>query len=86
LIMRISLSSPDVPYGSTKRYGGPDDLCRHRGGIMSVKRKVIIPAILSLSTAGSILAGSTAVLLTTQAPAAVAATASAKSPDFLYHG
>lgn len=53
---------------------------------MSVTRKVIIPAILSLSTAGSILAGSTAVVLTSQAPATVAASASSMRPDFLYHG
>ena len=53
---------------------------------MSVKRKVILPALLSLSTAGSILAGSTAIVLTSSAPAAVAASASAARPDFLYHG
>lgn len=53
---------------------------------MSVKRNIIIPAILSLSTAGSILAGSTAVVLTSQAPVTVAASASAMKPAFLYHG
>lgn len=53
---------------------------------MPVKRNIIIPAILALSTAGSVLAGSAATVLVTQAPAAVAATASAKQPDFLYHG
>jgi hypothetical protein len=62
------------------------DLCKRRGGIMSVKRNIIIPAILSLSAAGSILAGSTATLLATQAPAAVTASAPAKAPAFVYHG
>jgi hypothetical protein len=53
---------------------------------MSVKRNIIIPAILSLSAAGSILAGSTATLLATQAPAAVTATAPVKAPAFVYRG
>jgi hypothetical protein len=53
---------------------------------MSVKRTIIIPAILSLSAAGSILAGSTATLLATQAPAAVTATAPVKAPAFVYRG
>jgi hypothetical protein len=53
---------------------------------MSVKRKVILPALLSLSTAGSILAGSTAIVLTSTAPAAVAASAAAARPAYLYHG
>jgi hypothetical protein len=52
---------------------------------MPVKRNIIIPAILALSTAGSVLAGS-ATILVTQAPAAVAATSTVKQPDFLYHG
>jgi hypothetical protein len=43
---------------------------------MPIKRTIIIPAILALSTAGSVLAG----------PAAVAATAAAKQPSFVYHG
>ena len=53
---------------------------------MPIKRTVIIPAILALSTAGSVMAGSAATLLATQAPAAVAATASAKAPNFVYRG
>ena len=61
------------------------DLCRRRGGIVSIKRNIIIPAILSLGTAGSILAGSTAVVLTSSAPAAVAASATHMRPDFIYH-
>ena len=52
---------------------------------MPIKRTIIIPAILALSTAGSVLAGSAAALAT-QAPAAVAATAAAKQPSFVYHG
>lgn len=51
-----------------------------------LKKKIIIPALLSLSTAGSILAGSTAIVLTSSAPAAVVASASTARPDFIYHG
>jgi hypothetical protein len=36
------------------------DLGRCPGGVMRVKRAIIIPAILALSVAGSILAGSSA--------------------------
>jgi hypothetical protein len=53
---------------------------------MSVNRKIIIPAILSLSTAGSILAGSAATVLAASAPATAAATASAAAPAFVYRG
>jgi len=53
---------------------------------MSIKRTIIIPTILALSTAGSILAGSAASLLATQAPSAAVITASAAKPDYLYHG
>jgi len=53
---------------------------------MSLKRNIIIPAILSLSTAGSILAGTTAVVLTSSAPAAVASSAHATRPLWIYEG
>jgi hypothetical protein len=53
---------------------------------MSVKRNVIIPAILTLSTAGSILAGSAATVLATSAPSAVAVSATTMKPAFVYHG
>ncbi len=52
---------------------------------MSIKRTIIIPAILTLSTAGSILAGTAATLAVTQAPA-VAATSSSMHPNFVYDG
>jgi hypothetical protein len=52
---------------------------------MQVKRKVIVPAILALSAAGSVLAGSTATLLATSAPV-VATTAGAKAPGYVLHG
>ena len=52
------------------------DLVRRHGEIMSLKRTIIIPAILTLSTAGSILAGTAATVAATQAPTAVVATAS----------
>ncbi len=54
---------------------------------MLLKRNIIIPAILMLSTAGSILAGTAATLVTTQAPAAVVATSSSSMhPNFVYDG
>ncbi len=54
---------------------------------MSVKRTIIIPAILTLSTAGSILAGTAATLAATQAPAAVVATSSSfVHPNYVYDG
>jgi len=52
---------------------------------MPIKR-AIISAILALSTAGSILAGSAVSLMATQAPSAVVATASSMRPDYLLHG
>jgi hypothetical protein len=61
------------------------DLCRSWGKIMTIKRISIIPAILALSTAGSILAGSAATVLATTAPAAVTATAAAR-PAHIFEG
>jgi hypothetical protein len=54
---------------------------------MSVKKSVIIPAILALGAAGSILTGSAASVAAAQAPTVhvVAATSSA-GPNFHYHG
>lgn len=48
-----------------------------------LKRK-LLPAILALSTMGSIAAGSAAVVMTSTAPAVVAASHEMK-PDFIYH-
>ena len=42
------------------------DLGKHRGGVMRIRRSVIVPAILALSAAGSILAGSAAPAVSTQ--------------------
>ena len=52
---------------------------------MSIKRTAIVPAILALSTAGSILAGTTATILATSAPATAAVAAAAK-PAHIYEG
>jgi hypothetical protein len=53
---------------------------------MRIRRSIIIPAILALSAAGSILAGS-AVATAAQAPGAhVAATASSARPDVYFDG
>ena len=53
---------------------------------MSVKRTIIIPVILTLSTAGSVLAGSAVSLATATTPTAVVAAASHAHPDYLYQG
>jgi hypothetical protein len=53
---------------------------------MSIKRTAILPAILALSTAGSIVAGTAASVLVSTAPAAVSAKAAKASPDYVYRG
>ena len=53
---------------------------------MRIRRTIIIPAIMALSVAGSVLAGSAVTLAASAAPSAAVATASAMHPDFLYHG
>lgn len=53
---------------------------------MRIRRTIIIPAIMALSAAGSVLVGSAATLAATAAPSAAVATATHMKPDFLYHG
>ncbi len=53
---------------------------------MPIKRTIIIRAILALSAAGSILAGSAVSMAATQASSAVVASAPSMHPDYLYHG
>ncbi len=54
---------------------------------MRIRRAVIIPAMLALGAAGSILAGSAAPVAAAQAPSAhVLAAASSASPNILYYG
>ena len=53
---------------------------------MPINRTLIIRAILALSAAGSILAGSAASVAATAAPSAVVASASSMRPDYGYHG
>jgi hypothetical protein len=48
---------------------------------MSIKRTIIIPAILTLSAAGSIAAASSTAVLASQTPIAAAAV-----PAYLHHG
>jgi hypothetical protein len=48
---------------------------------MRIKRAIIAPTILALSTAGSILAGSAVPLMTSSAPVVVAS-----APQMVYHG
>lgn len=53
---------------------------------MSIKRAIIIPAILTLSATGAILAGSAAPMIAAQAPGAqVLAASSSGNPHFYYH-
>lgn len=51
---------------------------------MSVKRTIIAPAILMLSAAGSVAAGTAATVATTAAPSAVVASAPHAQPAFFY--
>jgi len=61
------------------------DLGRCHGGIMRIRRAIIITAILALSTAGGILAGSAMPAIAAQATSAhVSVTASA--PLTVYYG
>jgi hypothetical protein len=54
---------------------------------MPIRRAIIIPAILALSAAGSILAGSAVPVVAAQAPAVhVLAAASSAHPDVFYNG
>jgi hypothetical protein len=53
---------------------------------MRMKRAVIVPAILAVSTAGSILAGSAVPVIAAQVPSAQVLAAGSVTPDFLFHG
>jgi hypothetical protein len=53
---------------------------------MPIRRTIIIPAILALSAAGSILAGSALPAVAAQAPAAHVVATSSLNPGFPYHG
>lgn len=53
---------------------------------MSIRRTIIVPAILALAAAGSILAGSAVPVAAAQAPSAHAlASASTATPDVLFY-
>ena len=51
-----------------------------------MKRTIILPALMALSAAGSVLAGSAVTMAATSAPSAAVATASYVHPDYLYNG
>jgi hypothetical protein len=53
---------------------------------MSVKRTIIVPAILTLSTAGSIVAGTAASVAISSASPAASTTVVAMAPAYLYRG
>ncbi len=52
---------------------------------MTIKRTIIIPAIMALSAVGSVLAGSAVTLAATSAPSAVVAAAPSVHPDTVYN-
>jgi len=54
-----------------------------RGGIMRIRRAIIVPAILTLGTTGSILATSAVPLMATQTSSAYVLAA---VPSYFYHG
>lgn len=69
--------------------GRPDraDLRKQYGGVMRIRRVLVIPSILALAVAGSALAGaeiSAAVVHTSTAPVQVSAVSI--SPNTFYHG
>src|ERR1700743_520602 len=81
LIMAISLGVQKSAIWLDEALRQATDHRKDRGGTMSIKRTIIVPAILTLSTAGSIPAASPAAVLPTQAPSVVGA-----APAYLYHG
>ena len=53
---------------------------------MHIRRKIVIPVILALSAAGSILASSAATATVAQGPTAHAVASARMSPHFYYRG
>ena len=75
------------PGGSVGGQQQAADLCLCHGGIMRIGRTLIIPAILALSTAGSILAASVVPAAAAQASGAHASvTVVAAAPHTYYWG
>ncbi len=70
--------------GPAKELPQAADLARSHGGIMHLKRTIIIPAIMALSAVGSVLAGSAVTAAATSAPSAVVATAHSVHPDVVF--
>jgi hypothetical protein len=58
------------------------DLCRCHGGIVRIKRTIIIPAILALSAAGSIAASSAAIAAAAPTAQVLAVSSSAHTQMF----
>lgn len=53
---------------------------------MRIRRAIIVPAILTLGTAGSVLATSAVPLMATQASSAYVLAAPSYTPNMFYHG
>ena len=71
--------------------GGPvqraPDLGNRPGGIMRIKRTIIVPAVLALGVVGSLLSGSAMSAAAGHAPAVhVQASATSANPNMMYHG
>jgi hypothetical protein len=63
------------------------DLGNRHGGIMRIKRTIIVPAVLALGVVGSLLSGSAMSVTVGHAPAVhVQAGAASANPNMVYHG
>ena len=81
LIIALKPDSAESAIRPDEALGQATDHSKHRGGTMSIKRSIIVPAILTLSAAGSVAAASSTVALSAATPSVVAA-----SPAYLLHG
>ena len=62
------------------------DLVNRHGGVMRIRRAIIVPVILALGVTGSILSGSAMAAAAAHAPSVqVHATANSMKPNMYYH-
>ena len=62
------------------------DLGKRMEAVMRIRRNILAPAILTIGTVGSLVAGPVLALTTTAAPAATAVAVSATPAVMVYHG
>ena len=84
IIGNKSVCRRSVAQARRRSCGRPLTSSGAHGGIMHLKRTIIIPAVMALSAVGSVLAGSAVTLAATSAPSAVVATAHSVHPDVVY--